>query len=158
MIHRRQTISIPNRPPTTCDLQITNCGNQRYIVVMMERDDNNGMSVTNASEEIATHVMATWLVTSDLENAHPSSFRWVEHYPRTPKRKAEETWDIVSYTWRKRGNVWVASAPVWTSFRNQQAIARLRDDLPVPDSVFETDEEAILDDIALSLMEPMDNA
>jgi hypothetical protein len=75
-------------------------------VVITELPGNTGMSVTNASEEIATRLAARW-------NLDPATTSWIEHYPPTAwreERRQDETFDQITYTW---DSVKTAHAPQW---------------------------------------------
>jgi hypothetical protein len=74
-------------------------GEDRTVVVISEAADNPGMSVTNASEDIATKIVQVF-------NIDPARTRWIEHYPQEAWRYhgREEikpaTYDEVFYSWR----------------------------------------------------------
>lgn len=75
-------------------------GTDQTIVVISEAADNPGMSVTNASKDIATQVVRAF-------NLDPARTRWIEHYPQEAWRYhgREEikpaTYDEVFYSWRE---------------------------------------------------------
>ena len=105
---QKKTILIPGRKPTCCDIQILeDTDSHQHTIVMTERDDNPGLSITNSSERIATALV-------NENKWAPADCRWVEHYATTPSRPAPVTWDLVIYTWGLRSGVWVASFPVWS--------------------------------------------
>lgn len=73
-----------NKLKACCDVSIIG---KTPVVVLHERADNPGMSVTNASEYIATA-----LYVSRLRHFDPASIRWFEHYPDDP-----QSWDRIEY-------------------------------------------------------------
>jgi hypothetical protein len=74
-------------------------------VLLTELADNPGMSITNASEEIASSLAARFAL-------NPIITTWIEHYPSTAwrdERRRDETFDEITYTWQGQ----TASAPQW---------------------------------------------
>lgn len=65
------------------------------VVVCTELEENNGTSVTNAAEMIATLVLNTL--------GRPSALTWVEHYPDRAffgnKPMMREQFDLVEFEW-----------------------------------------------------------
>lgn len=87
--------------PARCGLRLLQ-SDAGALVILTELPDNPGMSVTNASEEIASLVATRY----DLD---PASTTWIEHYPPRPGIDRAETYDEITYTWTGR----TASAPHW---------------------------------------------
>lgn len=67
------------------------------VVVCSESPDNEGTSVTNMAEHIATHVCRHYGI--DIEK-----LVWIEHYPEREGIRRKETWDICWFT--------IAEAPI----------------------------------------------
>ncbi len=64
-----------------------------YVVILTELDDNPGMSVTNAAEEIAAAVV--------LANALPTSRTvWIEHYEDGARGTSQDrnTFDLLTFS------------------------------------------------------------
>jgi len=76
-----------------CDVQVL-VEERSYgaTVVLSERKDNPGRSVTNAVEEIAALVRHAILKPLGV---NPDKVRWVEHYAANAARP--ETWDEVTF-------------------------------------------------------------
>lgn len=69
--------------------------NALTVLVVSEARDNEGMSVTNAADLIAT------LVAKQLR-LDPHRVLWVEHYPvlyKADQEIHEETFDLVTFEW-----------------------------------------------------------
>jgi hypothetical protein len=81
---------------------------ERCLVIISEAPDNPGMSVTNASEDIAGQIVRAF-------NLDPARTRWIEHYPQETWRYhgREEikpaTFDEVVYRWERLA----AANPNW---------------------------------------------
>ena len=69
-------------------------------VMLTERSDNPGMSVTNAAEQLATELVQHY-------HLDPTKTRWIEHYPAL--YGAPETFDALSFTWHGK----IARTPTW---------------------------------------------
>ena len=84
-----------------CDLEII-----RNLVIASEMPENEGTSVTNFAEQLAT------LVCQEFEIA-PEHLIWIEHYPERDgvSRKYAENYDLVSFNLNGNG---VFSKPRWT--------------------------------------------
>lgn len=89
------------RPPyagseARCRVRIYTAGRDRQsTVVISELADNPGMSVTNASETIATSLRGHY----DLD---PKTTTWIEHLPPAAWReqgRKDEQFDQITYTW-----------------------------------------------------------
>src|SRR5258708_23620118 len=91
--------------PSHCHLKISK-HNDQYIVIATELGTNEGMSITNAAEFLATKVAQEF----DLD---PSKTVFIEHYSdesfENMKSKTEETYNQVTFTW-ENGE---ASDPQW---------------------------------------------
>jgi len=71
------------------------------VVILTELPDNPGMSVTNASEELATAITQRYRLA-------PARTVWIEHHWASEHREAD-TYDAITYTWHGR----TASHPRW---------------------------------------------
>lgn len=73
-------------------------------ILITELPDNDGMSITNASELIASEVCRRY----DLRKV---TTRWIEHYPAAAWRESNrpETFDEIRFMW----DGYTASAPRW---------------------------------------------
>lgn len=83
-----------------CDVQIERAG-EDVLVVVSERDDNPGTSVTNCAEVVATVVAAR------LRDVPVWRLRYVEHYPA--RSHSEATFAEVTFEWSGR----TAALPEW---------------------------------------------
>ena len=83
-----------------CDLEII-----RNLVIASEMPENEGTSVTNFAEQLAT------LVCQEFEIA-PEHLIWIEHYPERDgvSRKYPENYDLVSFNLDNG----VFTSPRWT--------------------------------------------
>ena len=124
-----------------CDITIIDL--MQPTIIMTERDDNPGPSVTNASEYIATRVM------KDMK-FNPGLCSFVEHYDRTDRRDCIPTWDKVSYKWVNTEKGWNASSPSWSPIAGSQVeiiVKRMESDDEtdlmgdIADKIMETDED-----------------
>ena len=84
-----------------CDLEII-----KNLVIASEMPENEGTSVTNFAEQLAT------LVCQEFE-IEPKHLIWIEHYPERDgvSRKYAESYDLVSFNLNGDG---VFSNPRWT--------------------------------------------
>lgn len=87
----------PGNRPCTCDVAIIPTS-PKPVVVMIQLADDDGVSVTNACEHIASVVATRFLRQApgaiDLDAA-----TWVEHYPVSARgRELGESYDIVTFT------------------------------------------------------------
>lgn len=89
-----------NRKQCVCDLDIYNGS----LVVVTERADNPGMSITNAAEIVATEIVSA---ARDL-GVDATKWLYVEHYP-VSEYHDDDTYDIVEFTWINGR----ASRPTW---------------------------------------------
>lgn len=64
-----------------------------FTVVLTELEENNGTSVTNMIEHLATEIKKLFLRDISIEN-----ICWIEHYPETKYRK-KETFAKVMMEW-----------------------------------------------------------
>lgn len=105
-----------------CDVQVERAG-EDVLVVVSERDDNAGTSVTNCAEVIATAIAAR------LQDVPVWRLRFVEHYPASSHREA--TLSEVTFEWSGR----TAARPDWRHL-GAEGLDQLRnyigasDDLP----------------------------
>jgi hypothetical protein len=63
--------------PMRCRIQYQQLPDRRHVVICSELPDNEGASVTNAAEQVAT-----WLC--HRRQLPPASIVWIEHYPPDP--------------------------------------------------------------------------
>ena len=85
-----------------CDLEIT-----KNLVIVSEMPENEGTSVTNFAEQLATQVCREFEI-------QPKHLIWVEHYPERGDWKElgyPESYDLVSFNLNDNG---VFSNPRWT--------------------------------------------
>lgn len=80
--------------PATCDVEVN--GN---VVIVTERPDNKGMSITNAIEDIALKVCEVFSISY-------LNLVLIEHYPERPGVCGEESFDLVTISkgvpkWRR---------------------------------------------------------
>jgi hypothetical protein len=90
--------------PARCGVTVYRGEGGGRIVMFTELPDNPGTSVTNQIEFIA----ASW---ANLHALNPLRVTWIEHYPETSSH--EETFDLVTMDWMKRGYDWHAHVPDW---------------------------------------------
>ncbi len=100
--------------PAACCLSILH-SEEQTIVVFTELPDNEGMSVTNAAEDIATQVRREF-------GLDPDQTRWIEHYPERQHHVHNRihiepaTYDEVIYTW----DGYQASEPTWRRLTREE--------------------------------------
>ena len=84
-----------------CDLEII-----KNLVIASEMPENEGTSVTNFAEQLATRVCQEFEI-------EPKHLIWIEHYPERDgvSRKYAESYDLVSFNLNGDG---VFSNPRWT--------------------------------------------
>ncbi len=87
--------------PSACELEVTH-HLDRGLSVVVATDIGEGTSVTNFAEQLATLVVERYGI-------DPTRLIWLEHYQADRYEGAEETWDLVSFTWHGK----VASSPKW---------------------------------------------
>jgi hypothetical protein len=78
----------------------------RHAVVLTEIAENQGMSITNAAEDLATEIRLVY-------GLNPSTTAWIEHYTPDSYRERSgraETFDLVTFTWDNAG---AARYPKW---------------------------------------------
>ena len=83
-----------------CDIQVERTG-EDVLVVVSERDNNPGTSITNCAEVIATAIAAR------LRDVPVGRLRYLEHYPARPHREAAIC--EVIFEWSGR----TAARPEW---------------------------------------------
>ena len=111
--------------PAHCRLRIfdTDAG---AIVIFSELADNPGISVTNATEVLATEI-------ANVYRLNRTTTRWIEHYDRNVYRHAgegmTETFDEITYTWSLYG---VATVPQWKRIPGEELEIALDEELVTP--------------------------
>lgn len=108
-----------------CDIVIHRDKDGGATVLVCERPDNPGASVTNAAETIATRVATVYLA-----DVRPELIRFVEHYPR--EGRIPETFDRVRFTIMNeessRGAAPIAfENPAWERITDSEECAALKD-------------------------------
>ena len=85
------------------------------FVLVTERDDNPGASVTNCAERIATQLLSKCPVID------PYKIVWVEHYPERgdPRDPLPPSWDRVFFTWDPVMHVF--RSPAWRHISQDEA-------------------------------------
>lgn len=107
----------PYRPPhhhtAKCRVRLWQ-HNERTIVLISELPDNPGMSVTKASEQIATSLVCDLALDPATVVWHPEGSR---HYPQEGRVLARrsvppfaESFDVITFAWDRRNE---ASTPEW---------------------------------------------
>ena len=90
-----------------CNLEIYN-----NLVIITEREDNEGTSITNMAEHLATAICKQFDIT-------PSKLIWIEHYRAEPSIERDETWNLVFFNLTGGGvfdaNTFEFSNPRWVS-------------------------------------------
>lgn len=71
---------------------------EKAIIIFSEIEDNEGMSVTNSVEYLATDVYQNF-----LSEYFPKQIIWVEHYPESAYRniKIKISYSLVTLEWNK---------------------------------------------------------
>lgn len=111
--------------PAHCRLRIfdTDAG---AIVIFSELATNTGISVTNASVDLATEI-------ANVYRLNRTTTRWIEHYDRTSYQHAgkdmTETFDEITYTWSLYG---VASDPQWRRIAGEELEIAIAEELVQP--------------------------
>ena len=93
---------------STCDLEIYN-----NLVICSERGDNEGRSVTNMAEHLATAICKQFDIT-------PRELIWIEHYRAEQRIEREDTYNLVFFNLTGGGffspdNAFEFSNPRWVS-------------------------------------------
>jgi hypothetical protein len=101
------SVNTLNKATMECDVHVfLNYGRDLIpnCFVITEREDNPGMSVTNASEYIAMALVERY----KIDDPHNCVF--IEHYPYEVP-----TWDRVTFQWSQhyRTKKWQAMIPAW---------------------------------------------
>lgn len=94
-----------------CRVRIYTHGDQN-LVILEEMNGNQGMSVTNYSEELATELARKYRL-------DPAKTTWIEHYPKGlwyREKDTPEEWDVITYAW-ENGK---ASDPHWRRIAGEQ--------------------------------------
>lgn len=97
----------PNGVKSHCQVNIWKNGDLA-LVEFMELDDNPGMSVTNASEHLATIIAATYKL-------NPTKTRFFERYPGESPAMVDE----IKYTWKDKKT---AHSPQWVFFGRRDTL------------------------------------
>jgi hypothetical protein len=87
------------RVPSKCLVMIFSDDGENLICF---NDLNQGTSVTNASEQLASEIVNKF-------NYYPSDCRFFETY----RQYNCDTFDEIMYNWRQSHGKWEASDPVW---------------------------------------------
>ena len=88
-----------------CDLEII-----KNLVIATEIPENEGTSITNIAEHLATQVCQEF----DID---PKHLIWIEHYPQRGERKEyPESYDLVQFNLNANG---VLSDPRWTGISKE---------------------------------------
>ena len=101
-----------------CDLEI-----HKNLVIVTEIPENEGTSVTNVAEQLATQICEKFKI-------DPSKLIWIEHYPERGEWKDyDESYDLVQFN-LEGGNPFfpndskgVLSNPRWTPITKEVAEA-----------------------------------
>src|SRR5260370_42534558 len=85
----------------TCHLRIVQKADQWIVIVtQVPYPINQGMSVTNSVEDVATQIVEEFAL-------DPKKTLFLEHYPyRGEGMWEKETWDSVEFTWKKELIFW----------------------------------------------------
>ena len=70
---------------SVCNLEI-----HGSLVIATEREDNEGTSITNMAEQLATKVCQSFDIT-------PGKLVWIEHYPEQPDIMYDENYSLVQF-------------------------------------------------------------
>jgi hypothetical protein len=102
----------------TCHLKIVQKADQWIVIfTQVESPINQGMSVTNSAEDVATQIVQEFAL-------DPQKTLFIEHYPyRGEGLWDKETWDIVEFTWKKELIFWgkhYALDPKWRRIQPKQ--------------------------------------
>lgn len=107
-----------------CDVRIVRRPGRRVVVIVTERLDNPGMSVTNAAERIATLI-------AQQHGLDPARTAWIEHYPdRHPPgmegdRMFDESFDQITFDWDAHLR---AANPRWRRIDREQLQRQIEED------------------------------
>jgi len=85
------------RVPSKCRVHLDFTAGVMYICF---EDMNDGTSVTNASEQLASEIV-------NDNNLDPDNCSFFESYDDFG------TFDIIEYDWKEKNGEWIASNPVW---------------------------------------------
>jgi hypothetical protein len=113
-----------------CDLERVELTDGRVVVIVSEREDNPGVSVTNFAEELATILCHRYSI-------EPKRLVWIEHYPAgtcpvcngtgrrhggkaccaacrgSGRRRERATYDLVTFMTVPFGDDWRFQEPKW---------------------------------------------
>ena len=104
-----------------CGLTIIE-GEKMPVVILTELAENEGTSITNCYEKIATE-----LYKGRLSHYLPTEIQWVEHYNKNSYNtndKLEETFDLVSLQWDEQKRCYLS--PAWTRCQDQTMIKQFK--------------------------------
>ena len=90
-----------------CNLEI-----HQNLVIITEREDNEGTSITNMAEQLATAICQQFGIA-------PARLIWIEHYPPTMDGRFQmhaESWNLVFFNLRGGGHF--DTDPMGFSFSN----------------------------------------
>ena len=88
-----------------CDIEII-----KNLVIVTEMPENEGTSITNMAEHLATQVCQEF----DID---PKTLIWIEHYPQRGEWKQyPESYELVSFNLNTEG---VFSSPRWTEISKE---------------------------------------
>ena len=88
-----------------CDIEII-----KNLVIATEMPENEGTSITNMAEHLATQVCQEF----DID---PKNLIWIEHYPQRCERKeSPESYDLVQFNLNANG---ILSDPRWTGISKE---------------------------------------
>ena len=74
----------------------------KVVIIMSEHPENQGMSVTNASEYIATQILNNPELMRQFPHLTRHNVQFVEHYSQAARGAGYmATWDVVSYEWNE---------------------------------------------------------
>ncbi len=94
--------------PSICRIRVYHEEGQPSVVIATEIEGNEGTSVTNIAEHLATH----WA--RDAATGDVGEIVWIEHYPERRNdrgnRVFEETFSLVTFRRGKRGEY---TCPEW---------------------------------------------
>jgi hypothetical protein len=113
-------------PGAVCRIRVYRPPGSPPVVVATELPENENTSITNAAEELAADVLASYLPDRAGDDR---PFVWIEHYPPGPGRR-DETFDLVTFEHyhprqELRGGRWrlTIGVPVWRRLTREQAEA-----------------------------------
>ncbi len=113
-------------PGAVCRIRVYRPAGSPPVVVATELPENENSSITNAVEELAADVLASYLPDRAGDDR---PFVWVEHYPPGPGGR-DETFDLVTFEHYRlrqelRAGRWrmLLGEPEWRPLTREQAEA-----------------------------------